>query len=398
MSKPLPVRDFEWMNKKELENWENFPCILEVDLEYPMELHDLHKEYPLAPERLKVGKVEKLIPNLRDKKKYVLHYENLKLYKSLGMKITKIHKGIKFKEEDFFKKYIFLNTELRKKGKNQFESDFFKLINNSVFRKTVENVRNRVDIKLVNSKEKAIKLFSKVNFDKRTIFSDWLIAVHRYKTKVKLNKPIYLGMSILDLSKTFMYDFHYNYFKKKYGDNVELLMTDTDSLKYEIHTEDFYKDISMDVEAKFDTSNYPKEHPLYYVENKKVIGKMKDECGGKLILEFVGLRSKLWSDLMEEEEEEKKYKGIKKNVIKIYITFQDYKDCLFDEEEQTREMNLITRKEHELYTVTTQKIALSAQDDKRIVMGNKIDTLPYGHYMEDMIGTYENIFGFKTVS
>ena len=206
MSKPLPIRNFKWMNEKELQNWKNIPCILEVDLKYPEKLHDLHNEYPLAAERMKVGNVEKLIPNLRDKEKYVLHHKNLKLYTSLGLKVTKIHKGVKFQEEDFMKKYIDLNTNLRKEGKNDFEKDFFKLMNNSVFGKTMENVRNRVDIKLCSSKEKALKMFSKTNFDKRKIFSDYLIAIHMYRKKIKLIKPIYLGMSILELSKTLMYD------------------------------------------------------------------------------------------------------------------------------------------------------------------------------------------------
>ena len=184
---------------------------------------------------------------------------------------------------------------------------FFKLINNSVFGKTMENVRSRVDIQLCNNEEKAVKLFSKNNFDKRTIFSEYLIAVHMQKNRILLNKPIYLGMSILDLSKTLMYDFHYNYIKKKYDKNAKLLFTDTDSLMYEIKTEDFYKDISADVEKMFDTSNYPKEHPsgIPTGKNKKVVGMMKDECGGKQIIEFVGLRPKLNAKRMKESEEKK---------------------------------------------------------------------------------------------
>ena len=385
------------MNEKELENWKKFPCILEVDLAYSEDLHDLHNEYPLAIEKMKVGNVEKLISNLRNKEKYVLHYKNLKQYLSLGLKVTKIHKGIKFHEEDFMKKYIELNTRLRIDAKNEFEKDFFKLMNNSVFGKTMENLRNRVDIQLVNRKEKAVKLFSKVNFDKRTIFSEYLIAIHMYKTKLKLNKPIYLGMFILDLSKTLMYDFHYNYIKKKYGENVDLLFTDTDSLIYKIKTKDFYKDISLDVEKMFDTSNYPKEHPsgIKTGINKKVIGMMKDECGGKQIKEFVGLRSKLYTYIKSDGEEEKKCKGIKKKVIKNKIKFEDYKNCLFDEKEETRKINLIRHRNHDLYTESIEKIALSSKDDKRIVLGNKIDTMAYGHYMEDLIPTYENIFGFK---
>ena len=398
MSKPLPVGDFRWMNEKDLENWRNIPCIVEVGLTYPEDLHDLHNEYPLAPERLKVGNVEKLIPNLRDKEKYIIHHETLKLYEKLGLKISKIYRGVKFKEEAFMKKYIDLNTKMRTMSKNQSESEFFKLMNNSVFGKTMENVRNRVDIQLCNNKEKATKLFSKPNFDKRTIFSDNLIAAHMHKKKIMLNKPIYLGMSILDLSKTLMYDFHYNYIKPKYGENVKLLFTDTDSLMYEIKTKDIYEDISANVERMFDTSNYPKEHPsgIPTGKNKKVIGMMKDECSGKVIEEFVGLRPKLYCyRKKEKEEEEKRCKGIKKNVIEKEITFQNYKECLFNEKEETRKMNLIQHREHNIFSETIEKIALSSKDDKRIILGDKISTLAYGHYMEDMIPTYEKIFGFK---
>ena len=142
------------MNKKELANWRTIGgCILEVDIEYPKELHNLHNDYPLAPERLEVNGVEKLIPTLNDKKKYVVHYENLKQYESLGMKITQFHRGIKFKESEWMKKYIDLNTRLRAEAKSDFEKDFFKLMNNSVFGKTMENIRNRVDISLVSSRQ-----------------------------------------------------------------------------------------------------------------------------------------------------------------------------------------------------------------------------------------------------
>ena len=149
MSKPLPTRGFKWMKTSELETWELHSCILEVDLEYPKKLHDLHNDYPLAPEQIEVNKVKKLIPNLWNKKKYVIHYENLKQYLNLGLKLSHIHRGIKFEESQWLKKYIALNTDLRTEAKNEFDKDFFKLMNNSVFGKTMENIRNRVDIKLV---------------------------------------------------------------------------------------------------------------------------------------------------------------------------------------------------------------------------------------------------------
>ena len=381
MMKPLPVGDFKWMEERELEHWEDFPCILEVDLDYPKDLHDLHNDYPLAPERLKIKNVEKLLPNLWDKACYIIHQENLKLYQKLGLKIKHIHRGIKFREKPWMKSYIEKkNTDLRTKGKNDFEKDFFKLMNNSVFGKTMENIRNRVDVRLVNHQNKAAKLFAKPNLKHWTRFDENLIAVHLKRTKLTFNKPVYCGMSVLDISKTLIYKFHYDYILPKYGKNQKLLFTDTDSLCYEIETEDFFEDISSDVENSFDTSNFPKDHPSgIQGKNKKVPGMMKDEAGGRIIEEFVGLREKLYSYKMFEGKEEKKCKGIKKSVIKKNISFDDYKECLFSEKPQIRKMNVIRSHGHEIFSETVNKIALSANDDKRIIMDDKISTLAFGH-------------------
>ena len=317
VSKPLPIHGFEWMNYRELKTSEKHSCILEVDLEYPKSLQDLHNDYPLAPEQIEINKINKLIPILGDKKKYILHYENLKQYLSLGLELTHIHRGIKFVESQWLKKYKALNTDLRTAAANEFEKDFFKLMNNSVFGKTMENIRNRVNIELVTDENKSEKLAAKPNFNHCNIFSKNLIAIHMKKTKLVYNKPVYLGMCILDLSKTLIYDFHYNYIKQKYGDKAKLLFTDTDSLMYEIQTEDFYKDISEDVKDRFDTSDYPPNHPSGIPSglNKKVIGMFKDEAGGKVIDEFVGLRARFYSYKMFEGEESKKCKGGKKSVV-----------------------------------------------------------------------------------
>ena len=381
MSEPLPINGFAWMKEAELKNWKEHPCILEVDLEYPLELHDLHDDYPLAPEKVKIDKVEKLIPKLENKRKYVVHCRSLKQYERLGLKITKIYRGIKFTERDFMKEYIDLNTELRKNAKSDFEKDFFKLMNNSVFGKTMENLRKRVDIHLVNSREKARKLVTKPNYDSCTIFDENLIAIHMKKTRLVMCKPIFLGMSILDISKTKMYDFHYDYIKPKYGNRAKLLYGDTDSYMYEIQTEDFYEDISPDVEKLFDTSNYPKDHPSSIPTgcNKKVIGMFKDEAGGKQIRKFVGLRAKLYALKMDNDEEDKKCKGVKKNVVKKQITFDDYVNCLFTEKSQLRSMNVIRSHGHELFTETVNKVALDCNDDKRIILNDKINTHSIGY-------------------
>ena len=382
MSKPLPTHGFEWMKVDELEAWELHSCILEVDLECPKNLHDLYNDYPPAPEQIVVNKVSKLIPNLGDKKKYVLHYENLKQYLNLGLKLTHIHRGIKFKESPWLEKYISLNTKLRTEAKNEFEKDFFKLMNNSVFGKTMENIRNRVDVKLVNNKKQAEKLSAKPNYKHCNIFSEDLVAIHMKMTKLDFDKPVYLGMCILDLSKTLMYDFHYNYIKKKYEDKAKLLLTDTDSLMYEIQTEDFYKDIIRDLKDRFDTSGYPFDHPSGISSgfNKKVLGMFKDEVNGDIIDEFVGLRAKLYSYKMFDGKESKKCKGVKKLVVKKSITHEDYKTCLLTGNEQLRKQNIIRSYKHEVYTEEVNKVALSASDDKRYILEDGINTLALGHY------------------
>ena len=392
MSEKLPTHGFKWLldreigklfNNQVLQVWEKIPCILEVDLEYPENLHDLHNDYPFCSEKVKCKNgVEKLIPNLRDKTKYVIHYKNLIQCLRAGMKLKKIHSGIKFVESEWMKPYIDKNTNLRAMTKNNFEKDFYKLMNNSVFGKTMENLRNRVDVRLVNTKEKLRKLVAKPNFKSRKIFNENLVSVHMKKTSLLMNKPIYLGMCILDLSKIIMYDFHYNYIKSKYADKAKLLFTDTDSLMYEIQTEDFYKDISGDVKDRFDTSDYPENHPsgIPTGENKKVLGMMKDEVAGKIIKEFVGLRSKLYSFVMDDGGETKKCKGIKKQVVESSIRHEHYKTCLTTGKELLRKQNILRSYDHEVYTEEVNKVALSALDDKRHILSDGMDTLALGHY------------------
>ena len=262
----------------------------------------------------------------------------------------------------------------------------------------MENIRNRVDIRLVTNEDQARKLISKPNYKHRTIFCENLTAIHMKKTRLLFNKPVYWGMCILDLSKTLMYDFHYNYIKQKYGENAKHIFTDTDSLMYEITTEDFYRNISEDVHKKFDTSNFTKDHGIRLRNgtfrksgiptgvNKKVIGMMKDEAGGKQITEFVGLRSKLYSFKIDEKEE-KKCKGVKKSEVKRTINFKDYKDCLFTGKKHMRSMNVIKSHKHEIFTETINKVALSSEDDKRIICEDKIHTLAHGHYKTESGGS-----------
>ena len=194
-----------------------------------------------------------------------------------------------------------------------------------------------------------------------------------------MNKPIYLGLSILEISKTLMYEFWYDYMKPKYNDNVRLCYMDTDSFIINIKTNDFYKDISHDVENRFDTSNYEVNRPLPTGKNKKIIGLMKDDLGGKIITEFVTLRPKTYSFVTGDGKEDKKTKGTKKCVIKKMIKFNDYKKCLLNDELILKSQQRFITKKHDVYTENISKIALSNNDDKRIISSNKISSNPYGY-------------------
>ena len=403
MSQHLPTGGFKWLMEEEVNLFKyndesEKGLILEVDLEYPEELHDLHNDYPLASEKIKVsegmlspycreiaekfgvkiGLVEKLVPTLFNKERYVLHYRNLQLYMSLGLKLTKIHRALEFNQSPWLKPYIDFNTQKRAKAKNSFEKDFFKLMNNSVFGKTMENLRKRQDVKLVTDEEQLLKWSSKPSFISYKIFNENLVAVHKTKTTLTLNRPAYVGMCILDLSKTLMYDFHYNYIKSKYGDKARLLFTDTDSLMYEIEADDVYQDFWKDKHL-FDNSDYPKNSPFFDCSNKKVIGKFKDEAAGMPIVEFVGLRSKMYSYMKDNEQGSRTAKGIKKNVIKQELQHDKYKDVLFNKKKMHHEMRLIKSERHQIGSYVVDKISLSCFDDKRYIHENGVTSYAYGY-------------------
>ena len=213
-----------------------------------------------------------------------------------------------------------MNTELRKPAKNDFEKDFYKLMNNAVSGKTMENVRKHRDIKLVTTDKRRNQLKSEPNYHTTKWFPENLLAIEMKKTKVEMN---YLGLLILEISKTLMYEFWYNYMKPKYGENVKLCYMDTDSFIIHIKTKDFYKHVANDVERRFDTSNYEVNRPLPIEKNEKVIGLMKDELGGKIMTEFVALRPKTYSYFTDDCKEDKKAKGTKKCVVKRILKFSD---------------------------------------------------------------------------
>ena len=205
-----------------------------------------------------IGQVTKLTPTLTEKKNYVLHYRNLQLYLSLGLKLKKVHKVLEFNQSSWLRQYIDFSTQKRAGAKNAFEKDFFKLLNNSVH----ENLGKRVDVRLVTDQNKLSKLASKPTYVNSKIFTEDLVAVHKIKETLKLDRPAYVGMCILDLSKTLIYDFHYDYIKKRHNNKAKLLFTDRDSLCYEIETQDIYEELWKDRNL-FDNSDYPKEGKFF---------------------------------------------------------------------------------------------------------------------------------------
>ena len=269
-----------------------------------------------------------------------------------------------------------MNTELRKLAKDDFEKDLFKLMNNAVFGKTMENIRKHIKKEQIKKRN---KLVLEPNYHTINYISEDLSLIEMNKTKVKMDKPIYLGLSILDISKILIYEVWYDYMKLKYGNRVKLCYMDTDSFVMSIKTNDFYKDIANDVGKRFDTSNYEVNRPLPTGKNKKFIGLMKEELGGKIITKFITLRPKTYSYLTDDGKEDKKAKGTKKSVIKRMIKFNDYKNCLLKDKVLLKLQQRFISKKHDVYTEDINKIALSKNDDKRIVSSDKITSYPYGY-------------------
>ena len=392
MSKKLPIKGFKWLDDierideefiKEYNEISDKGYVIEADVDYPQELHDLHSDMPFLPERMVINKTKKLVCNLHNKKNYVAHINMLKQALSHGLKLKKVHRVSEFEEEAWLKKYIDFNMDLRAKATNDFEKGFFKLMNNAVFGKTMENVRKHRDIKLVKTDKKRNKLVSEPNYHTMKLIDDNLAIIEMRKVKVKMNKPIYLGLSILELSKITMYEFWYDYVKVKYEDRVRLCYMDTDSFVLNVRTKDFYKDISEDVKDRFDTSNFYCDRPFPICVSKKVVGLMKDELGGGIITEFVILRPKAYSYRTDDLVELKKAKRTKKCVVKKMLGFDDYKKCLFEKEKVLKSQQRFKSENHTIYTECINKVALSCDNDKRIVTSDGITSYPYEYILKN---------------
>ena len=349
------VEDLSKIDEDFIKNYDedsNVGYFIKADIQYSKELHNQHSDLPFLPERMKVNKYKKLVCNFYDKKDYVDHIRSLKQALNHGLKIKKIHRVMIFNQTAWLKKYININTELRKNTENDFERDHYKLMNNAAYGKTMENVRKHKIIKLVNNGAKRNKLASEPNYHTAKWFSESLLAIERKKASVKMNKPLYLGLAILSLSKIKMYEYWYDEMKLNYGDRIRLC---------------YYKDIAKDIEKKYDTSHYTVERPLPIGLNKKVIGMMKDELGGKIMKEFIGLRPKCYSYLTDDGKIDKKAKGTKKYVIKRCIMFDNYLECLEEKKKIFKSQKGFRSDAHNVYTQEINKVALSFEDDKRLI-------------------------------
>ena len=409
MCKKLPYDDFKWyygrMDEKRVMKYsddDDIGYILEVDLDYPKELHDLHKDYPLAPEIMCINenmlskvqkdihkyfygkdasdeKTNKLVLNVMDKKKYVLHISALKFYLQHGLRLKKVHRAISFKQANFLKPFIEFNTEKRKNANNDFEKDLFKLMNNSVYGKTMENVRKHGDFEIVHTPERFQKLVNKPLFKHRHIINEDLVIVEKDKHTVELSKPIYMGMSILDYSKIHMYSFYYDVLKPKYQDNIKLVYTDTDSYVIKVETDDLYEDFK-EINEYMDFSDYNVEHPNYDKTNKKVLGKFKDEMNGKIITHFIGLKPKAYCyKVYGDEKEHKKSKGVVKHKVSNQLSYKTYDETLNRNCKEEVSFNTIRSKNHQIYSINQTKYALSNYDNKRYWYSD-FESLPFGHY------------------
>ena len=282
---------------------------------------------------IKVGGIKKLVSNLGDKVKYVVHYKNLQYCLSLGMKLVKIHRILSFRQSNWLRKYVNFNTEKIKQSTDLFNKNLYKLLNKCIYGKSIENQRERVNVKLINNKKAYLRCVNKPYFISQKSFDKNFVAIHRVKTVLTLNKPIYVGFSILELSKLLMYQFHYDYVLRTF--DAKLLFTDTDSLVYEIKDSNVYDQCFKD-KHMFDFSGYPKDSVYYDISKKKreILGKMKDELNGVKIVEFVDLKSKMYSLIADNDKEVNKAKGVNKK-----IRHNEYVHALFNKKSYNTQNN-----------------------------------------------------------
>ena len=290
----------------------------------------------------------------------------------------KVHRIIKFQQRAWLKPWIDFNTGKRKEAKSDFEKELYKLMNNSVYGKTMEDKRNHMDFELVDNEVRYEKCVNNPTFKNRFVINENLVGVEKTKAKLKLDKPIFLGMTILDLSKLHMYQFYYDVLKK-YNENIKLIYTDTDSYVIQTMTGDVYKDFN-EIKQHMDFSDYPVEHPCHDKTNKKVLGMFKDECSSKIITKFIALKPKSYAFTIHgEDDEHKKSKGVVKHKVKKELSYQNYHEALFQNKKHEITYNFIRSRNHQTFSMSQVKQSLSNFENKRWYK-DAFYSLPYGHY------------------
>ena len=406
----LPVGNFRFLTPDEIENFDVMSIrddaptgyIVECDLLYPPSLHKTHSAYPLCPDHVLVEEsmlsptvaqmhayagtkhvpCTKLINDLTDKRHYVTHYKCLKFYLSQGMQLTKIHRIISFSQSAFMRPFIDYCNANRQNAKTEFESSLYKLLPNAVFGKTCENLRQRVNLRLVTDSRKLVRIAGKSTFKKSTIINSDLVLVESARAKILMNRPLIVGFTILEMAKLLMYRFYYEALLPKYGDKMRLLFTDTDSFILLVETPDQHADMA-DMMEWFDTSNFPIDHPLYSTANRRKLGYFKSETGAHCPSEFCGLRSKMYSLWTPNSDDDRhtyvKAKGIPKAHVKRHVKRHQYLHVLNSWSTTRCKFRAFRSANHEVTTREFTKVCLSALDDKRYLLPDGVTSLPYGH-------------------
>ncbi len=314
----------------------------------------------------------------------MIHFRPLQCFLRLGAKVTKVHTAIKFTQREIFASYIDYNTRQRAATANKFEKDFYKLKNNALYGKTVENIRKRCDLRICNDEETLVKYVSKPTFKRSIKIADELIAVDLLKEKISLNRPVYIGQAVLDLSKLRMYQLYYDElgeYARRFNGNIEILGGDTDSFYLELKNISLKRELlpAMRRDGLLDTSNYPKEHPLHSEEHTAKIGLIKDETCGDFIEEFILLRPKCYSFQTLSNSNCKRAKGVQRGVVKSQFTHDTYRKIYDSESTLNCTNHQIRSQQHQLFTTAVDKVALSINDDKRR-WTTKNHSYAYGHY------------------
>lgn len=405
MQKPLPCANFRFLSEKEVSSFDldlavqdtQQGFVLEVDLEYPPELHPSHSSFPLAPEKRVVSyellspyqkqlvelfglprdaSETKLLLTLLDKEKYICYHENLKLYVDLGMKVKKIHQIMAFSQKPFLRGFIEQNHTIRQQATNAFQKNLSKFFMNSVYGKTLQNPRHFTELRLCTSKEQFSKAFQKPNLLQFRILSEDVALCESAYTSFRLKQPLYLGFVILELSKLHMYRMFYHKVRPALPD-ASVVYTDTDSLYLHLKGPDIDSKLAS-ISSDLDTSSYPSDHRLFSTQNQMRLGAFKNEIPNDTILGFVALKPKLYSLKLKSETAYNRAKGVKKCATRK-LTYELYVSCLQTSSRHSVLQDSIVRKNNANFSVTSHKIALNPFSNKRFILDDAITSFPFGY-------------------